>query len=309
MAFLITYVITIIMSYGIDVSIFGKICKDLADMGYKMDAKRYSEVTKELYPEQIKNSKIITFIPFLNVLIELVKLDNYNRTKEEQLSSIRALACIEEMTDEEKEEYKKNPTIKSALKNCINYVSEKLMKEHDYTLVINHSDGTQSIIKYNIIDKKTIINSVVGPYQSLHDNELKRLILKATIGELISKPSEKIVHGIIKRENRVTNSSYMEINDSIYETKDLGSMGKFLDVVTKDLTTDGEVRMPGVEDYANMASKETFEQVFDDIFGPLKPKMENTTPEGSTPAMKSKPNKHLVLSGRTNNRRKNNSKK
>jgi hypothetical protein len=309
MAFLITYVITIIMSYGIDVSIFGKICKDLADMGYKMDAKRYSEVTKELYPEQMKNSKIIPFIPFLNVLIGLVKLDNYNRTKEEQLSSIRALACIEEMTDEEKEEYAKNPTTKHALKKCVVYVGKKLMDEHDYTLVINHNDGIQSIIKYHIIDKKVIINSVVGPYKVFHDKELKRIILKATIGELISKPSEKKVHGIIKSENRVTNSSDMEINDSIFETKDLGSMGKFLDVVTKDLTTDGEVRMPGVEDYANMASKETFDQVFDDIFGPLKPKMENTTPEENTPVMESKPGKLLVLSRRTNNRSKNNSKK
>ena len=114
---------TLIISYSIKSATAMVLLKIIADNGYKLDIDKVKEYTK--------NNKnidgIISFIPIINIISSLFVY--YLITNEQVLGStvpiMENLGLIEEMSAEEKEEYKKNPTGVNALKIIINSSKNK----------------------------------------------------------------------------------------------------------------------------------------------------------------------------------------
>ena len=101
---------TIILSIVLDFKNGFRLYKDIADAGYKIDAKRYSEIQKELYPDATKVNFLSLCIPFYNFFYVLKKVMEYNNSREMIVDQLNSFGVLEEMTDLEKKHYEKNPT-------------------------------------------------------------------------------------------------------------------------------------------------------------------------------------------------------
>ena len=114
---------TLIISYSIKSAAAMVFLKIIADNGYKLDIDKVKEYTKN----NKSIDSIISFIPIINIIWSLLV---YHIITNEQvlgstISFMENLDLIEEMTAEEKEEYKKNPTGVNALKVIINSSKNK----------------------------------------------------------------------------------------------------------------------------------------------------------------------------------------
>ena len=115
MELLALWLASCIASFGMEISNGLKLFKDVADAGYKIDINRFSEVQKQLSPNASKNSLITLMIPVYNLLKAFETRIKYNNVRPMVLDSLHVIDALEEMTEQEKEEYKKHPTGLNAL--------------------------------------------------------------------------------------------------------------------------------------------------------------------------------------------------
>lgn len=107
--FLLLWLASIIISKVMDLSLAFKMVKDIADLGYKINRDRITNLVNQLDVEQLKKSKIESFIPIYNIFKSMYVNAQYINYKEEMISSLNALCIIDEMTDLEKDVYNKKP--------------------------------------------------------------------------------------------------------------------------------------------------------------------------------------------------------
>ncbi len=105
--------------------------KDVSDKGYKINIKN---ITNEIKPNKKKTNykKLLLLLPVINIFVAANKVIKYNKVKPYLVDSLKSTSFIEKMNDEEKEYYKSNPTINTAV-NVVVYsrYKEEKMKHQD----------------------------------------------------------------------------------------------------------------------------------------------------------------------------------
>lgn len=106
--------------------------KDVSDKGYKINIKN---ITNEIKPNKKKTNYkklLLLLLPVINIFVAANKVIKYNKVKPYLVDSLKSTSFIEKMNDEEKEYYKSNPTINTAV-NVVVYsrYKEEKMKHQD----------------------------------------------------------------------------------------------------------------------------------------------------------------------------------
>lgn len=125
------YVVTSIASIMIVKYNYFRMYKDVSDKGYKINIKN---ITNEIKPNKKKTNykKLLLLLPVINIFVATNKVIKYNKVKPYLVDSLKSTSFIEKMNDEEKEYYKSNPTINTAV-NVVVYsrYKEEKMKHQD----------------------------------------------------------------------------------------------------------------------------------------------------------------------------------
>lgn len=125
------YVVTSIASIMIVKYNYFRMYKDVSDKGYKINIKN---ITNEIKPNKKKTNykKLLLLLPVINIFVAANKVIKYNKVKPYLVDSLKSTSFIEKMNDEEKEYYKSNPTINTAV-NVVVYsrYKEEKMKHQD----------------------------------------------------------------------------------------------------------------------------------------------------------------------------------
>ena len=125
------YVVTSIASIMIVKYNYFRMYKDVSDKGYKINIKN---ITNEIKPNKKKTNykKLLLLLPVINIFVAANKVIKYNKVKPYLVDSLKSTSYREKMNDEEKEYYKSNPTINTAV-NVVVYsrYKEEKMKHQD----------------------------------------------------------------------------------------------------------------------------------------------------------------------------------
>ena len=115
-----------------------RLYKDLADRGYKL---KYMDGQKI----KLKESPVcMRFIPFFNLLDTADSILEYNYLLDNTIEYLKNENMISLMTQKEREYYKQNPTIKTAL-----FIAEKDYEQRRFgNKIILKGDTSDSVITY-----------------------------------------------------------------------------------------------------------------------------------------------------------------
>ena len=203
---------TIILSIIMDIKNGFRLYKDVADAGYKIDSKRYSEIQKELYPDANKVNILSLCIPVYNFFYVLKKVMEYNNGREMILDQLNTLGVLEEMTDLEKNHYEKNPTGFNAIFGLM-FLEAKLM--NCLKMEIN-DDEMKGILYYkygkSVRDIKVVETTIDTKKFSLEEQAKKVLAINDERFERASKVLARAreIEEEIAREKREKNETLTE---------------------------------------------------------------------------------------------------
>ena len=119
MEILVIWLGTVIASFGMEISHELRVFKDIADAGYKYNLKRVnelSELSENFSFDALKKTLISLLVIGYNIFYVFDKANKYNNARLMLLSQLDVAGVLEEMTDEEKKEYLKEPTGFNAIK-------------------------------------------------------------------------------------------------------------------------------------------------------------------------------------------------
>ena len=210
MGLLFFWIISIIVSYGINLSTVLRIYKDLADEGYKINLTKLKESNKNIDVNLVKSTRLSMLIPFINILNSMKTSVQYILNPQKVYEGFRMLDVLGEMSDFEINEYKKNPSGINALLIEFNY--DKRMQKASKKIVKGDFKDSIFTFDYGLTDAKelTILN-VEGPAKNLSEDEQKDLLLENIIKETLKKDSKEFLK-VINKENE--NISFSVIADS-----------------------------------------------------------------------------------------------
>lgn len=184
----ITVILTIVFEFKNEFKMF----KEFADMGYKINTDKLTDLSKMSVTTNAINSSLIgMLIPFYNLASVMAKRKKYEENKELIFEQYMRLGILEEMTYDEWEEYKKNPTGVNAilvpLKKEVQKESEKISFG---TITIKEPSGVDSVVnikldlnKENRDDMIEIITAR-GPISKLSKDEQIKFIREHLIGTI-----------------------------------------------------------------------------------------------------------------------------
>ena len=162
-----------------------RIFKDMADLGYKIDLKRMSDAIESVDPNLAKNSRLQFLIPVYNLAMAYKQITLYNENRDMIYDQLRVMDVLIEMTDEEKEEYKKKPTGFNAMILDLKMQIKEAKTIH-MTVEIEDSKVVFKVNKNYDIE----IISVEGKAKNLTNEEQKEIVRKK-LGELKKSVDEK----------------------------------------------------------------------------------------------------------------------
>lgn len=210
MQLLFFWIASIIISGGISISAVFKLNKILADEGYKIN----SEKSKEKYIDEadnLKKSVGLTFlIPIVNFLFAMKMFLDLNYKFDTIIESYRVQGALEEMSDFEMREYKKNPTALGAI--CANYLYKQRIKTAIKFVV--KGDFVDSTIYYDHgfgDEKELTILNVEGPLKNLSEDEQKDILLENIVKDTLIKDKKEFLKEINKESENI---SFTVIADS-----------------------------------------------------------------------------------------------
>ena len=102
MGFLIFWLGTSVASIGLTFANELRVFKDIADAGYKIDINKFSELGKQIDPQQKKITLLSMLIPMYNLMTVLQSVINYNNRRSYFLDSLHVMNILEEMSEIEK---------------------------------------------------------------------------------------------------------------------------------------------------------------------------------------------------------------
>lgn len=188
MEFIVLWIITVIASFGLEIKNELRLFKDVADAGYKIDIKRFSELGKMLNPNASSVTKLSMLIPMFNIMQVFQRVIQYNNIRPMVLDQLNAIDVLEEMSEIEKEDYLQNPTGLNALIVPLK-LEMRLSKAHSIEF---NNDNEGSEIFYEIgesLNDITILK-VNGPASMLTVEEQKKKVVEA-LKDLIKTTIEK----------------------------------------------------------------------------------------------------------------------
>lgn len=209
MNFLILWILTILSSYGVILYASFSLIKNIFDNGYKFitkNLKEYGDKTQDLPINKI--FKLSMLIPFYNLFTSFKIMFDYSQYLNRVLLELKTLGIIEEMTEFEKQEYEKNPSLKTALISQSRL--EKAMK-----ITIKEELG-ESVAYVEVNDKEELdIIYATGPISRLGKEEQKEKIKEMT-KELVDSFIQKLSsseNDIIENEQENELSNYSAENN------------------------------------------------------------------------------------------------
>jgi hypothetical protein len=102
--------------------------KDIAAAGYTIDKDKLDEVKDKTNPNTSRLDYLIKLIPILNLGVAFQKGVKYGKSKEELIKELRDEGALVPMTEEEKEAFRKKPTIFTAIKIVNDRQKEELIE-------------------------------------------------------------------------------------------------------------------------------------------------------------------------------------
>ncbi len=213
--------ITIITSLICEISNELKIFKEIADLGYKFNLNKTKSIQNNIAPNS-NNSLLRMYIPFYNLYAVLKGKIMYEQNKEMIFEQYEKLGIIEEMTEEEKEEYSKNPTGWNAMiiasHNTETRFTEKQTIPETQPATIFPEEGTQTVkMIINELDGQTNIITTIMSI-SPEDNTMKIIGLSGPIKEL---SKDEITNYILEHMDLIMegkNISLRKTNDFVEVT-------------------------------------------------------------------------------------------
>lgn len=198
MSFGLFWLSTVVMSnFMLGVSLL-RVVKDIVDDGYKI------HVTKK--PERIKNESdlptyLILLIPVANIISMLSFSSLVINNRNVLFDEFKSRGLLKEMTDKEKEEYSKNPSLINAFKMCIKTDKDEQIEVKKEELILKLSfESIEGEIEYTLNDNEVkIISSTVD--SNKYSEQMQRNIVKSAL---------KLIHD----ENFKTKENYNKVASS-----------------------------------------------------------------------------------------------
>lgn len=188
MNFLILWVLTIISSYGVVIYSSINLMKNVYDEGYKFNKEILKDFSNKMQDLPFnKIFKLSMLIPFYNLFTSFKIMFDYSQYLNRVLLELKTLGIIEEMTEFEKQEYEKNPSLKTALISQSRL--EKAMK-----ITIKEELG-ESVVYVEVNDKEEFdIIYATGPISRLSKEEQK-----AKVAKIFKEMKKELVDSFIQK--------------------------------------------------------------------------------------------------------------
>lgn len=163
---ILSYIFTILVSYGIDFITVKKVINVIFGNGCKIDFTTDSSLYKELS----KSTKLLRLIPLINILDSLIMYTNIRNSQDYIIDNLSVSGLLEDMTYEEKEKYNNTQSFFTAMKILVD--SKKNSKDLSVTRL---KDGSLVYSKY--VDDEICIDTT-GPISKLKNEEQIKIILE-----------------------------------------------------------------------------------------------------------------------------------
>lgn len=183
---LITITVSLIMKITNKIEMY----KDVADRGYILNHHKLNILCEKIEEDLDTTSKLLTdlglIIPFYNLFTDVIRESNYYNNIEDFINWLKKCNVLEEMTNEEKEEYNKSKTGINAWK--IEHKKWKKLMNADF---IGYEDG--SIIWFDY--KDSFEEEVVKDKNNFMDNIII-LYTEGEVSKLSLEEKKKIVYKV-----------------------------------------------------------------------------------------------------------------
>lgn len=163
---ILSYIFTILVSYGIDFITVKKVIDVIFGNGCKIDFTTDSSLHKELS----KSTKLLRLIPLINILDSLIMYTNIRNSQDYIIDNLSVSGLLEDMTYEEKEKYNNTQSFFTAMKILVD--SKKNSKDLSVTRL---NDGSLVYSKY--VDDEICIDTT-GTISKLKNEEQIKIILE-----------------------------------------------------------------------------------------------------------------------------------
>lgn len=188
MNFLILWILTILSSYGVVLYTTFSLIKNVYNNGYKFitkNLKEYGDKAQDLPINKI--FKLSMIIPFYNLFTSFKTMFNYSQYPNRILLELKTLGMIEEMTEFEKQEYEKNPSLKTGLIS-----QSRLEKAMKFTI---KEELGESVAYVEVNDKEEFnIIYATGPISRLSKEEQK-----AKVAKIFKEMTKELVDSFIQK--------------------------------------------------------------------------------------------------------------
>ena len=178
MEILVIWLGTVIASVGMEISHELRVFKDIADAGYKYNLKRVnelSELSENFSFDALKKTLISLLVIGYNIFYVFDKANKYNNARPMLLSQLDVAGVLEEMTDEEKKEYLKEPTGFNAIK--IQIKSESKKKDVHTFVIKNKNEKGKIFYKFNDTYDDVTVLKATGTLSRLTLEEQKKRVM------------------------------------------------------------------------------------------------------------------------------------
>ena len=172
-----------IMSLVMEVINELRVFKYLADYGYLINLQRLSEISN-LNPNDDSDKKLFLslLIPILNFATVFNRTQMINQNLPILINQFCVTDCVDEMTQEEKKEYQKHPTVLKAItlsmkrdiKNMQSASNFKKRFEEELKEKLDDNKSKEEDIICN--DKNSLYRQQLSQYKKLLENERDKLI-------------------------------------------------------------------------------------------------------------------------------------
>ena len=175
MEILVIWLVTVIASFGMEISHELRVFKDIANAGYKYNLKRVNELSEYFNSDTLKKTLISLLVIGYNIFYVFDKANKYNNARPMLLSQLDVAGVLEEMTDEEKKEYLKEPTGFNAIK--IQIKSERKLKGVQTLEIEKKNEKGKIIYKFNDTYDDVTVLKATGTLSRLTLEEQKKRVM------------------------------------------------------------------------------------------------------------------------------------
>lgn len=189
------WILTILSSYGVVLYTYIDFIKKIYNYSYKLNIQNIKYYDNQDLPIK-KIFKISMLIPFYNLYTSFKMMYESRKYENRILLKLKALGIIEEMTDFEKNEYEKNPSLKTGLMSA-----KRLEKAMKITIKGELGDSVAYVELDNIL-------YTTGPISRLNKEEQQAALENATKGK-----SKEMIY----IENAIQEFETIEKNIILYE--------------------------------------------------------------------------------------------